>query len=150
MKLHEFQSKSKERILLTWNNITIEPVVVFYLLSIGMKEVIRSNLLLDKACLVKLGYNHTICDNLTETGDEESDKEFNEVQTTVSDYEKTLNLAATLPRILFALLAGSWSDENGRKLIIAIPIFGQVEASLFYAIQLFHHLIIPLDVHCVF
>ena len=126
MKFIDIKNKSIERVLLTWRNITIEPVVVFYLLSIGMKEVIRSNLLLDKACLVKLGFNHTICDNLTETGDEETDKEFNEVQTTVSDYERTLNLAATAPRILFALLAGTWSDQHGRKFIIAIPIFGQV------------------------
>ena len=127
MKCNEFKKRSIERILLIWNNITIEPVVVFYLLSIGMKEVIRSNLILDKACLVKLGFNHTICDNLTETGDEERDKEFfDPVQTTVSDYERTLNLAATAPRIFFALLAGTWSDQHGRKFIIAIPIFGQV------------------------
>ena len=97
-----------------------------------MKEVIRSNLLLDKACLVKLGFNHTICDNLSETGDAEKDKDFNAVQTAVSDYERTLNLAATVPRILFALLAGTWSDTNGRKLIIAIPILGQVNFSVFY------------------
>ena len=127
MRWKEYTQLVKERLNLTWKNITIEPVVVFYLLSIGMKEVIRSNLLLDKACLVKLGFNHTICDNLTETGDAENDKEFNQVQTTVSDYERNLNLAATLPRILFALLAGTWSDKNGRKLIIAIPIFGQVK-----------------------
>ena len=127
MRWKEYTQLVKERLNLTWKNITIEPVVVFYLLSIGMKEVIRSNLLLDKACLVKLGFNHTICDNLTETGDAENDKEFNQVQTTVSDYERNLNLAPTLPRILFALLAGTWSDKNGRKLIIAIPIFGQVK-----------------------
>ena len=90
--MKEIFNRSKERIIFTWKNITIEPVVLFYLLSIGMKEVIRSNLLLDKACLVKLGYNHTFCDNLTETGDSENDKEFNEVQTTVSDYERNLNI----------------------------------------------------------
>ena len=129
MKMKEIFNRSKERIILTWKNITIEPVVLFYLLSIGMKEVIRSNLLLDKACLVKLRYNHTFCDNLTETGDSENDKEFNEVQTTVSDYERNLNIAATFPRVLFALMAGTWSDSNGRKLIIAIPIFGQVSIS---------------------
>ena len=126
MRWNNLLSTTKRKILLIWNNVTIEPVVVFYLLSTGMKEVIRSNLLLDKACLVKLGFNHTICDNLSETGDEEKDKDFNAVQTAVSDYERTLNLAATVPRILFALLAGTWSDANGRKLIIAIPIFGQV------------------------
>ena len=126
MKWEEFIQICKHKVILTWRNITIEPVVVFYLLSIGMKEVIRSNLLLDKACLVKLGFNHTTCDNLSETGDAENDKAFNAVQTTVSDYERTLNLAATAPRILFALLAGTWSDSNGRKLIIAVPIFGQV------------------------
>ena len=137
--MKEIFNRSKERIIFTWKNITIEPVVLFYLLSIGMKEVIRSNLLLDKACLVKLGYNYTFCDNLTETGDSENDKEFNEVQTTVSDYERTLNLAATAPRILFALLAGTWSDQHGRKFIIAIPIFGQVILRFWNKLINIHH-----------
>ena len=45
-----------------------------------------------------------VCDS--NTTEEESDKEFNEVQAVVSDYERTLNLAATAPRILFTLLEG--------------------------------------------
>ena len=38
-------------------SVTIEPVVMLYLTAIGLNEVIRPNLLLDKACVQKLKYN---------------------------------------------------------------------------------------------
>ena len=47
----------------------------------------------------------------------------------VSNYESNLNFAAFGPRILFALLAGYWSDKNGRKMLIGVPIFGQIATS---------------------
>ena len=48
-----------------WSSITIEPVVVLYLTSMGLNEVIRPNLLLDKACYQKLNFTAEICENLT-------------------------------------------------------------------------------------
>ena len=38
----------------------------------------------------------------------------------VTDYERTLDLAASGPRVLFTLLAGPWSDKHGRKLLIIV------------------------------
>ena len=44
----------KHYIQLAWKNLTIEPVIFFYLTSVGLISVIRPNLLIDKACKIKL------------------------------------------------------------------------------------------------
>ena len=49
---------------LFWQNLTIEPVVFFYLMSVGLISVIRPTLLLDKACRIKLNFTEEICDDL--------------------------------------------------------------------------------------
>ncbi len=47
-------------------SVTIEPVVMLYLTAIGLNEVIRPNLLLDKACVQKLKYNRCGTGNFRE------------------------------------------------------------------------------------
>ena len=74
-------NRFKTLLVSAWQNITIEPVVFFYLTSVGLVSVIRPNLLLDKACNVKLNYTKEICSNLT--GDY-----LIEAQKVVSDYER--------------------------------------------------------------
>ena len=56
-----------------------------------------------------------------------NDTILDEVQTVVSNYERNLLLASFVPRILFCVIAGPWSDRHKRrKPIIALPILGQV------------------------
>ena len=52
--------------------------------------------------------------------------EFVQVQLVVSSYEAHLLILSFFPRVIYALLAGVWSDRNGRKPIIFLPILGQV------------------------
>ena len=87
-----------------------------------MLQVIRANLLLDKACYSKLNYPSSVCDDLNADS-----AALDAVQTVVSDYDRTLALMAFAPRIFYALVAGAWSDRNGRKAVIALPIAGQVK-----------------------
>ena len=49
-----------------WRNITIEPVVALYLTALGLNEVIRPNLLIEKSCLYVHNYTQEICDELSE------------------------------------------------------------------------------------
>ena len=114
---------SSNLLILAWKNLTIEPVVFFYLTSVGLISVIRPNLLIDKACRVKLNFTEEICSNLSTTTNN-NDTNLIEVQKVVADYERTLNLAAAVPRVTFTLLAGPWSDRHGRKLLILFPILG--------------------------
>ena len=53
----------------------------------------------------------------------------------VSSYESNLNFAALGPRLLFALLAGYWSDKNGRKVLIGLPILGQMATSAVFIVN---------------
>ena len=97
----------KHYIQLAWKNLTIEPVIFFYLTSVGLISVIRPNLLIDKACRIKLNFTEEICDNLNDVKlNETESEELIEVQKVVADYERTLLLAATAPRVAFTLLAG--------------------------------------------
>ncbi|XP_059089162.1 proton-coupled folate transporter-like [Tigriopus californicus] len=108
-------------------NITVEPVIVLYLISIGLNEVIRPNLLIQKACRQKLNFSEDLCNDLN---NDNHTSELDEVQQEVSNYEGTLSLAAFFPRVIYALIAGAWSDRFGRKFIIGMPVFGQVLLSL--------------------
>ena len=41
----------------------------------------------------------------------------------------------SLSRLLFALLAGTWSDQHGRKGLLLITVVGQLLASLSYCLN---------------
>ena len=111
--------KLKLLISSAWKNITVEPVVFLYFLSQGLILVIRPNLLLDKACNIKLNYTAEICNNLT-------GNYLIEAQKVVTDYERIYNIASSGPRILYVLFAGPWSDKNGRKLLLLLPVIGHI------------------------
>ena len=103
----QIMNNIKHYIQLGWKNLTIEPVIFFYLTSVGLISVIRPNLLIDKACRIKLNFTEEICDNLNDVKlNETESEELIEVQKVVADYERTLLLAATVPRVAFTLLAG--------------------------------------------
>lgn len=119
-------------VLLVWNNVTIEPVVMLYLTAYGLNEVVRPTLLIEKACRAKLNYSQEICDNIN---DDIYDDEYTEVSKAVSQYESVLSSCAFLPRIFYAIVAGAWSDRHGRKFILALPMFGQVLANITFMIN---------------
>lgn len=48
-----------------WNNITLEPLVVCFVMPSMLLMLGSSNLNLEKACRVNLGYTQTVCDALT-------------------------------------------------------------------------------------
>ena len=110
--------------------MTIEPVVFLYMVSVFLTYVIRPNLLIDKVCRVKLNLTSDICSNITE-----NKGNLTLVQREVADYERTLSLAATFPRVAFSFLAGPWSDRNGRKFLIIVPIIGQALTALTFLLN---------------
>ena len=48
-----------------WNNITLEPLVLCFVMPSMLLMLGTQNLNLEKACRVNLGYNDTVCDALT-------------------------------------------------------------------------------------
>ena len=78
---------------LFWQNLTIEPVVFFYLMSVGLISVIRPTLLLDKACRIKLNFTQEICDDLEKYNKTEEVQK--EVHIGASQFWKTRNFLST-------------------------------------------------------
>ena len=95
------------------SQITVEPVILLYMISFGMDQVIRPELLIFKACVNRLDYTIEECQQVV--FNETNSTILDNVSKIVSNYESNLSLAAFAPKFLFALLAGYWSDVKGRK-----------------------------------
>lgn len=48
-----------------WNNITLEPLVLCFVMPSMLLMLGTQNLNLEKACRVNLAYNASVCDSLT-------------------------------------------------------------------------------------
>ena len=108
--------------------------------------MIRSSLITQKICQNKLNFTEDQCGNLTQLEEVQQ-----EVQRQVTDYEALYNTISVVPRLychhmkshdpsslsrlLFALLAGTWSDQHGRKGLLLLTVVGQLLASLSYCLN---------------
>jgi PCFT/HCP family folate transporter-like MFS transporter 1/3 len=98
--------------------ISIEPAIFLQTFTWGLQMVITQNLIIEKVCR-DLDYSEEVCakiDNFPEAD--------NAVQTRVSELNMALTMLSSLPSIVLALFIGPWSDKNGRKPLMLIPLFG--------------------------
>lgn len=105
-------------------NCTVEPVGFLFFSSVIIQGVVIQNLYLKKVCLVNFHLNETECSThqqqnstLNMLFDHPTD-----IQRYVSDLNIYASLLENLPNIMFVLFLGPWSDKNGRKLPMMIPI----------------------------
>ncbi|CAK1603870.1 unnamed protein product [Parnassius mnemosyne] len=117
----------KATLLHIFRNVTVEPTMFFFVVSLLLTTLTSQNLSLEKACRVNLNITTDIC-NALRAQDIESRNEYErntQKLVTASMAWKTY-LTATFPCV-FALFVGSWSDRTGRrKIFILIPIAGQI------------------------
>ena len=73
--------------------VTLEPLVALYTISVGLNEVIRSNLVIEKICQNKLNYTVEVCANLTNLEDTQKI-----VQENVADYEALYSTISFVPK----------------------------------------------------
>ena len=99
-----------------------------------------------KICQNKLNFSDEVCGNLTQLEEIQQ-----EVQRHVTDYEALYNISSIFPRLcimhsivsyvtllsrlVFALVAGTWSDQHGRKGLLLLTVMGQLLASLSYCLN---------------
>lgn len=55
----------REKAKLAWENITVEPLLVAYIIPSAMSMLATQNLALEKACRINLNYSDEICDALS-------------------------------------------------------------------------------------
>lgn len=58
-------TKKPLRITRIWDNITVEPLLAFYIIPSILASLATQNLNLEKACRVNLAYSEDVCDALT-------------------------------------------------------------------------------------
>ncbi len=109
----------------------VKPLIMIYGLQYAITGPVSSQLWLDRTCLVNLGYNSSICSNLTSYDSYE-----NEVQKKVTDFNIIDGYIGSIPSILITLYLGPMSD-HGRKLLMYIPFCGHVLSGTFYLLFLY-------------
>ena len=111
----------------------------------------RASLITQKICQNKLNFSEEVCGNLTHLEEIQQ-----EVQRHVTDYEALFNIISVLPRwycvawhksliylslsisisrLVFALVAGTWSDQHGRKGLLLLTVLGNLLSSLSYCLN---------------
>lgn len=61
-----------------------------------------------------------------------------QVQSHVSTLNIYASLIKTIPSIVFVLFLGPWSDKNGRKPLMIIPIVGAILSTLVFVLNDYH------------
>lgn len=120
------QMTLREKCRFFWENITVEPVLAFYIMPSVFASLATQNLNLEKACRVNLAYSKEVCDALSNRETANYTLEEAAVQQLVASMGvwKT-TLLASFPAVII-LFGGAWSDRWGRrKPCIVIPILGE-------------------------
>ncbi len=148
--------------------ITLEPAILLVSLGYGFSMIIGSvrnynyhiwtnaikvllfsqNLIIDKVCLVNLGYDPKLCANLSSHKDEQV--KVQQMTATISMYQSILT---AIPAVIASLFLGPWSginskqsqswdcfillfsDTHGRKPLMLAPMIGTMLSQLMYILN---------------
>lgn len=100
-------------------NITVEPVVLAFMLITYIEYSSVQDLIFTKLCFVKLNTSdNAVC---SKSGNHMSGLQLKEIQTETSNYLLYYNAILSFFGIFSSFLSGSYSDKYGRLLPMAIP-----------------------------
>jgi len=120
-------------------NITVEPVLFFYMLAVFMQYGIFQDLVYEKVC--RTTFNVTVCENL-------HDPKYSEcldiVQNATSVWILISTVSLAFPSIISAIFLGSWGNRFGRKLPLVFPSVGGLIGSLVYVWMSLYNLSSPV------
>lgn len=136
-----------ERLAHIKDNITVEPLLAGLIIPSVISMFAMSNLNLDKACRVNLAFGDEICDALVKRTSNNFTEYEREVQKLISSIDIWRSVIRTLIPCLIIMFLGAWSDRTGkRKLIILLPIFGELLTSISNIINVYFYYEIPVHV----
>lgn len=132
--------------------LTVEPVLVLYVTSSMMATLTTENLNLEKACLVNIGFNETVCQALVHRNNSAyTAAQEIAVQKLVSGMLAYKTAIQGIIPFFLMLFLGSWSDRyKRRKPFILMPICGDIISTIGYIICTFFFLEWPVEVAIFF
>jgi len=103
-----------------WKLFVIKPVLILYMLQYSIGSTVNDQLWLEKTCSVTLGYNDTVCKDLTNAtwSDIQDD-----VQKEVTELKIVDTYIGGVPPIIISLYLGPLADR-GRKRLMYLPFIG--------------------------
>jgi MFS transporter, PCFT/HCP family, solute carrier family 46, member 3 len=105
----------KEKIKHVKNNITVEPVVICYIMPSVLICLATQNLNIEKACRVNLNFGEVICDALSARDTANYTEEEKKVQALVAGMQGWKTVLQSLLPCCLILFWGSYSDRHGRR-----------------------------------
>jgi len=127
-----WNTRVKKRMSSLVKMISIEPAVFLQTLTWGLQMVINQNLIIEKVCR-DLGYTDDVCRDI-----DNHPMEDNKVQTTVTQLNMVLSMMSAIPSIVLALFIGPWSDKNGRKPVMLLPMFGYLVSGVIWILNVYY------------
>lgn len=130
-----------------FNNITVEPTMLLFVMSAMIGMMTTQNLNLEKACRVNLNFTDDVCNSLkAQNVDSQNQNERDAQKLLASAMAARTYISATVPCVL-ALFAGAWSDKTGhRKMFLIISIGGQFLICINNMINVYFFMELPLQV----
>lgn len=117
----------REKFKFVSSNITVEPILLCYIMPSVFSGLATQNLNLEKACRVNLNYSSEICDSLTNRQTSNYTAEEQSVQQLIAQMSGYRSAMYSILSCLLILFWGSWSDRNRRrKPCMLIPMVGEL------------------------
>ncbi|CAF4755551.1 unnamed protein product [Pieris macdunnoughi] len=151
LKTKDIKKKTlRERIADIRENITLEPVLITYVIPGSLSRLATQNLNLDKACRVNLNFGDDVCNALIAREGSYQTEEL-EVQRLVSSMEVWKNILLTAIPSFLILFLGAWSDRTGkRKICVLMPIVGDLLMCLSNIVNTYYFYELPVQVTMFF
>lgn len=129
-------------------NITVEPLLGFFIVSSVLGNLTTQNLNLQKSCRVNLNMSDAVCSALEKrmktnyTLDQEA-----KVQELVTDMTMWQSVIQHTIPCIFVIFIGSWSDRTRkRKPVLLLPIFGELVRVLGLLLCVYYFYELPMEV----
>lgn len=130
-----------------YTNMTVEPMLAWYIIGSVVASLATQNLNLEKACRVNLKMNDEVCSALERRDTANYTKEEAAVQQLVASMAIWKTLVQSAVPAMLILFFGSWSDRNGRrKPCMLLPITGEFLTSIGLILCTYFFYELPMEV----
>ncbi|XP_028026487.1 proton-coupled folate transporter-like isoform X1 [Bombyx mandarina] len=135
-----------EKIRYVKSNITVEPVLAFFVMPSVLGALAIQNLNLDKACRVNLDFGDDACTALRLRKRANYTYEEDEVQKLIASVQAWKSVIHMAVPTLLILFIGAWSDKTGmRKICMLMPILGEFMTCLLNIMNTYLFYQVPVE-----